>query len=214
MSKKIQKISNLKNIESFLQVNYLKGFKYIDKVGEILNLYQSESGEIAYNMSPERLIIPKPTPEIDEIKISNVDLWCHFTDPKNLGNSERIFLKEAEEILKILEIKKIVRLGWRNYYIHELVSSPSNLNSLTKLSKATTQEMHIRLDMDDGVNSTARVKLLKQREDNKIVLLIDLDVYMEIDIDLIESLHAFTKLKSSIESQEILEMINEIVSQI
>ena len=40
--RKITKISNLKLVESFCQVNYFKGFKYIDSAGQILNLYQKE----------------------------------------------------------------------------------------------------------------------------------------------------------------------------
>lgn len=214
MSKKINKISNLKHLESFLQINYLKGFKYIDKVGEVLNLYQSESGEIDYNMNPEKLIIPKPIEGIAEIKVSNVDLWCHYIDPNNLGEAERKFIKEAEKILKIIEIEKVIRVGWRNYFIHELSSKPENLNLLTKISKASTEELHLKLNLSDDIKSTARIKLLKQKDNDKKVLFFDLDTYVEKKLDLTESFKFFNKLKQSIESKDTLSLLNEIASLI
>ena len=39
MSKTIQKLNTLKNPESFMQINTIKGFKYVDRAGEIVNAY-------------------------------------------------------------------------------------------------------------------------------------------------------------------------------
>lgn len=214
MSKKINKISQLKNLESFLQINYLKGFKYIDKVGEILNLYQSELGEIQYNMSPTRLIIPKPLPDIEEIKISNVDLWCHFVEPKNLGNAESIYLNEVTKILNILGVEKVVRTGWRNYFIHELPNKPNDLNSLSKITKISTQELTFKQDLMNNVKSSIRVKLLKQKDNEKIVLFFDLDVYMENKFNINESFKSFGVLRKAIESTEVLDIVNEIIQHL
>jgi len=214
MSKKITKISNLKNLESFLQVNYLNGFKYIDKAGEILNMYQSKTGAIVYDMSPNRLIIPSPLANLDEIKISNVDLWCHYINPKNLGESERIFLEESEKLLKIIEVGKVTRIGWRNYYVYDLTKKPKNLNALTTLSNASIRELHFQKDLPNDIKSSARIKLLKQKDDNKIVLFFDLDVYLDREVGLTEGLQSFNKLRSAISSSEILDLINEIIQTI
>jgi len=214
MSNKITKISKLKNIESFMQINYLKGFKYIDKVGEILNLYQYESGAIAYDMSPDRLIIPKPIPQITEMKISNIDFWCHYIDPKNLGESERIFIAEAEKILKIINPEKATRIGWRNYYVYELRSKPNNLNSVMKLNTATLQELSLQKELNDSTKTSVKVKLLKKKSGDEVVLFFDLDVYIDKRFELQEALKSFNELKSSIESTKILDFMNEIIRYI
>ena len=38
----ISKINKLKKIEGFIQLNYTKGFKYIDKAGEFFNCFYNE----------------------------------------------------------------------------------------------------------------------------------------------------------------------------
>lgn len=214
MSDKITKISKLKNLETFIQINYLKGFKYIDKVGEILNLYQKESGAIAYDMSPDRLIIPKPTPQITEIKISNVDFWYHNNEPTNLGEVARIFINEAKNVLSIISPKEATRIGWRNYYVYELKSKQTNINSLSKINKAAIQEISLQKDLNDDVKATVRIKLLKKKETEEIVLFIDLDVYLDIKKSLSEAYQLLNNLKSSIESKEILDLVNEIIRNI
>ncbi len=39
MSKTIKKLNKLNNLESFIQIDTIKGFKYIDRAGEIVNTY-------------------------------------------------------------------------------------------------------------------------------------------------------------------------------
>lgn len=39
MKIKIDKITSLNNIAAFIQINLIKGFKYIDKAREIVSLY-------------------------------------------------------------------------------------------------------------------------------------------------------------------------------
>ena len=41
MVKTITKINNLVNAESFLQVNFVKGYKYVDRAGEIVNYFHT-----------------------------------------------------------------------------------------------------------------------------------------------------------------------------
>ena len=43
MSKVIQKLNKLKNPESFFQINTIKGFKYVDRAGEIVNAYHKNN---------------------------------------------------------------------------------------------------------------------------------------------------------------------------
>ncbi len=39
MSKRIKKLGKLIHDHSFFQINIIKGYKYIDRAGEIVNMY-------------------------------------------------------------------------------------------------------------------------------------------------------------------------------
>ncbi len=213
MSNKISKISKLKNIESFLQINFLKGFQYIDNAGKIINKYQSNTGEVLYNMSPDRLLIYKPTSDIEELKISNVDFWMHYVSPRNLGETLRTYIKETEEILKIIEVDDILRIGWRNYFVFELINNETDLNKLSKISQAAVQSMFLRTDFDKDTKLTTNIKLLQRKDNkNKKVIMFDMDLYQEKKVDLQTAVRSFSMLKTYFESDKTLQLINEIIA--
>ena len=47
---KIKSITDLKLQNSFYQLNLIKGFKYVDKAGEIVNLYHNGNKPPEFNM--------------------------------------------------------------------------------------------------------------------------------------------------------------------
>lgn len=77
MNKVIQKLNKLKNPESFIQLDTIKGFKYIDKAGEIVNIYHRNNSAPKFQMGLNSLVIEQPKDKIDQLKVTaNVILTC------------------------------------------------------------------------------------------------------------------------------------------
>jgi len=75
MSKTIQKLNKLKNPESFIQINTIKGFKYVDRAGEIVNAYHKNNSAPQFQMGLNGLVIEQPKDKIDELKINAQVIW-------------------------------------------------------------------------------------------------------------------------------------------
>ncbi len=86
MSNKIQKISKLKRSESFIQINTVKGFKYIDRAGEIVNLYHKKNVPPPFNMGLNGLVIDQPKDKIAELKVTPQMIWMKFTDVRKISS--------------------------------------------------------------------------------------------------------------------------------
>ena len=84
MSNTIQKLNKLKNHESFMQINTVKGFKYIDKAGEIVNQYHTENIVPNFEMNLNGLIIKEPKSKIYELKITSQMIWAKFNEIDSL----------------------------------------------------------------------------------------------------------------------------------
>jgi hypothetical protein len=70
MSQTVQKLNKLKNPESFIQVNTIKGYKYVDRAGEIVNFYYKNNSAPKFIMGLNGLSIEEPKEKIDELKIT------------------------------------------------------------------------------------------------------------------------------------------------
>ncbi|MDP2933714.1 MAG: hypothetical protein Q8N81_06325, partial [bacterium] len=67
MTKTIAKLNKLNNPESFIQINTIKGFKYVDKAGEIVNAYHKKNAAPQFAMGLNGLVIEQPKDKIDQL---------------------------------------------------------------------------------------------------------------------------------------------------
>lgn len=213
--RKITKITNLKLVESFCQINYLKGFKYIDSAGQILNLYQKNDGTVKYQMSPDQLVIYDPTKEIQELKVANFDIWLHFTEPNNLGEVERLSLQEMSKILPIIDVEDLLRIGWRNFYILEL--DDSQKNKFEKILETDGGKINgfTMVDESKDIKLAVNVSLvIKNDHSKKPAILFDLDTFQKDKISRSTIKEKFEKIRDSINGDSTLKLINAIIKKI
>lgn len=187
MGKKIQKISNLKNPESFFQLNTIKGFKYIDKAGEIVNAYHIEENVPSFSMGLEGLVIEKPKDKIDILKITSQTIWAKFSQINSLDMIIRLFVQEASNIINILEVEKINRIGWRNYFIYDFIDKTKQdeyFKKLVTLNNLTlsTASFHISTKHDFKINLIIQ-PVIKNDEQMTSGVLFDVDIYQTDNID-------------------------------
>jgi hypothetical protein len=211
--KSINKINKLKIIESFVQVSYLKGFKYIDKAGEIINLYQRDNGEVKYDMTADRIYIPEPNGTIKNIRVSNVDLWAHFVEPENLGKVKQDYIKEFNRISEIVDIGTIVRIGWRNFFVLDL-DNDDNLCGILPIDNAEILETSFKKKVGD-LNLNCRIRPLSKEKDKKPAILFDLDIFQtNLELEREDVFGYLETVKTTLEGDAIKKLVNDILAKI
>lgn len=216
MKNKIRKLGNLKNPESFIQVNTIKGFKYIDKAGEVVNNFHKDDRPPQFTMSLHELIIQKPHDKIETLKVSSQILWMKFSIIETLDSVSSIFLQETENILSIFDVTKVNRIGWRNYFIYEFTDKSEQENSLNKLTPINGHKVSsINLALDTQHNFKANLgvqPVIKKETQNIYGLLFDVDIYQESVINFKEIRKILNNFKSYLTHDDcFLNVVNRII---
>jgi hypothetical protein len=179
--KKIGKITDLVNPESFLQVNLVKGYKYVDRAGEIVNSF-SDLTTPDFQMNAGGLILNKPLSNVEEIKISSTMIWFKFVDPDSLDLSYQTYKKEAQKILEILDVAEIQRIGWRNYFVIDLSSSAEVREFLgnavdVKVRDCSLSQVKLSVKISDEVSGTLFLNEATNSDQGTPALMFDLDLF-------------------------------------
>lgn len=222
----VNTIKKLKLENSFLQLNTIKGYLYIDKAGSILNSYINESKpfDLQFNMSINGLIIDSPSINFDKIKITSDSLWFNLKKEKldfQFKNHLDLYLKEAKWISEKLSILKYSRFGWRNHFIHEFEKDTDQQDILKKIFPMA--DVNVKLNnfcfsaKVGNINCTFIVSVLEDPENSDLIkgLLIDIDQFYTKEIGF--SAKDIQKLKDEFQDSfkptgEILSFINKIIS--
>lgn len=135
MSKNIKKLNQFNHAESFLQVNTIHGFKYIDRAGEIINEYSDGlSINPLISVDLNGLTIKEPINKVEDLKVDSYSVWMKFKEKDSLDLISSIFTKEVNKILDILDVKEISRVGWRNSFVYELANEASIDSYMKKIT--------------------------------------------------------------------------------
>lgn len=217
MKREVKKLNQLKHIDSFMQINYLHGFKFIDRAGELVNLFYTEKQEPPYQMTQRELVIKEKIDDFRSYKIAVNNLWYHDSNPQNLGNLSDIFIKKSEDILKILEINEITRIGWRNYFVYEFQSLEDKNKIFSKLTFLESLEL-LNLCFKKSINDyfcNFNIQGAEKQDRTKTpAIIFDVDcfnIYKETirQEDIIGELKA---MKDLFYSDEFLVVINSILN--
>lgn len=181
MSKAIAKLNKLNNPESFIQINTIKGFKYVDKAGEIVNTYHRNNSVPQFSMNPNGLVIKEPKDKIDQLKITPQIIWARFTEIDSLDMISNLFAKEAEIVLKILDVENMSRIGWRNYFVYEFKNKMKQEEYLKKFTFIKNIKPSIlRFEVEIGKDFSANLiiqPVIKNDDSKTSGVLFDIDVF-------------------------------------
>jgi len=189
MKTKFTKVHSFLIPESFIQVNFIRGFKYIDRAGEIVNNYHHNDTPPVFQMNLSGLVIEKPTKEIEEMKISSGVFWTKFTNVNALDIASTAYCKEVEAITKILDVTEINRIGWRTYFIYEFKNETEYSNFFSRFNKeqkikTTTVKMLIT---ENGFSINYSLEnVVKNNDTKKTAVLFDVDIYTATKIHISE----------------------------
>lgn len=219
MKHTIQKINKLICAESFLQVNLVKGFKYVDKAGEIVNEFHSGNKEPQFAMILKELVINKSDRE--EIKISPKVFWSRYISPDSIDQFLELFVKDAEKIFKILEVNQISRIGWRNHFVYEFTQEDGEKERALIFSKFLKKE---KLNLEvielsykiESVNFYFRISKISKNDKNSTpALLFDVDCFKEFNenLKIEETRSELKKIEKKIRSDDFLGIINFVLNE-
>lgn len=186
LEKKLEGCVKLNNPESFMQINTIKGFKYIDKAGELVNLYHKNNTAPQFSMGLGGLILDEPKEKINELKITSQVVWARFTAVDSLDMISNLFTKEVEQILKVLEVEKVSRIGWRNYFVYEFQDQAKQDDYLKKFTatdstKPTILRFEVKTNKEFGANLI--IQPVVKNDTNKTPgILFDVDVFQKGEI--------------------------------
>lgn len=212
MSKKIIKINNLKKPEGFLQVNYEKGFKYLDSAGEFMNsLY--ETG----NKTPEHFITPEGMRVIfsgkKEIKLSPHSLWLHFVEPVSFDEQKKELLHKIDLVNSIIQPQKYTRIGWRCYLAYPCGENYPKILPDDILAGGAFAEVIFTKKINE-FDSKISVSTAVSLDKNEKVILFDIDIYKKIDIkrDSFKEIKIIVeKIEDIFNSDDLLDLVNSIL---
>jgi hypothetical protein len=217
MTQTIKRIKQLKVIESFIQADFVKGFKYVDKAGEIVNMFYEGNTPPVFEMNLNGLTIQNIDKQTREIKISPFSFWAHFTEPGSLYDIFSLFEKKLEAIVPILSPAGFRRLGWRNYFVHEFSSEKEREKVLIKFLPNKLLEFNeISLtSKTEKISSQISIKKVFKKSPSKTAaLLLDVDHFIsyEDSVDLRRIEADLREIKSYLDSQDFLGVVNCILS--
>tara|TARA_B100001105_G_scaffold255313_1_gene254057 strand:- start:3941 stop:4609 length:669 start_codon:yes stop_codon:yes gene_type:complete len=212
-------IKNYQVTEAFIQIDYLDGYSYIDRAGEIINKIVRDKKKIPlFDMRLEGLTIKDVDDLIPELKISSNRLWIHFVEPKNLGNIHEKAKKIADEVFEILQPTIFQRVGWRTYFARENSSPKSGpLNSFKNsngLSDFDIENLVMRREYKEYVLRLEMSPVVKKDNPKQEAVLFDVDLGMKQDDDEEKQIiytDVLSDIHKELKSEELLESFEEMV---
>lgn len=214
----IKKLADLKISETFVQIDFIKGYKYIDKAGELINEFYKKDEEPSFSMDLNGLVIKEPEQYISEIKISPKMYWAHFIEPDSLDLVVDSFYNKYKVVKNILDVKNITRVGWRTFFAKEFKTVTERDDIIKKIYSIKNIKFEggvFSLNKED-YSSRIRVSSATKNDDNKTPSIVfDFDLYKKIkdkkdDIDIKSILNYF---KKELRSDFWVEIINNFINK-
>lgn len=224
MSEKITKIGKLFHAESFLQLNTIRGYGYIDLAGRIVNEYHTKDNTPPeFTMSLQGLLIRNPKPKVDELKITPNSIWIHFSKPDSLSLILDNTIPEFKKVANILNIQELRRIGWRNYFIYE-AKNKEDVDGIflknNRIKDLTTELVGYFIESNksserrlNGLLTMSKV-FTKEKEDEKYGVLFDIDLFVKNRIDFKQLDETLNHFKEYITGEDkFLSVINEFIKK-
>ena len=217
MPNAIRKINQLKTLESFIQINFFKGFEYIDKAGKLINKFYKDDLPPQFSVGLDGLVILKPNDITEELKISADGYWSHYTKPSSLDQVATFYSKYYDDVVNTLGVEKITRIGWRNYFVYEYQKSEERENALKKLNLGSELKIEACVFSLKTNEITSNIIIRRAvRNDSKktpaILLDIDSFIVFKSPHPVKEGHKSLKEIRIMIQSDDFLKQINLILS--
>ena len=109
------------------------------------------------------------------MKITAEVVWAKLSQVSTLDSAYQLFVKEALGILSTLEVNKVKRIGWRNYFVYEFSNSQEEKKVFEKIigvkdAKVVQLQMEIKTGKDFEANLIIQPVVKNDDEKTKAIL--------------------------------------------
>ena len=104
--------------DAFFQANTIKGYRYLDEAGKIMNRWDSEFA--SKDVGVQGLLMQNPDAMMRQLRVDNRTIWIHFGMADRLRQIIELSVNTTTEICGILDIKQFSRLGLRIQFIYDV----------------------------------------------------------------------------------------------
>ena len=104
--------------DSFFQANTIKGHRYLDDAGKIMNRWDSEFPNKDVGLTG--LLMRNPDAMLRELRVDSRTIWIHFSFADRLRQITELSINVTTEICDMLEVKQFSRLGLRIQFIYDM----------------------------------------------------------------------------------------------
>ena len=164
-------------------------------------------------MGLDGLVIPHPRDRILDLKITSRSVWMRFTEIDSLDMASDLFYREAKTILSILDVERLSRIGWRNYFVYEFGSQELHkayIDKLGVLQDCEISKLTVKLSTRADFDAILALDPVARRDEPQALgILFDVDVYQHGDFtptDIGPVLKGFRKYLSG--QDEFLRILN------
>lgn len=179
---------------AYFQANMLKGWRYLDDAGKIMNRWLDRFSETTVGV--DGLVMRNPDATLREIQVSVHRIWLAFSTPDTIRLVCDQSAKICTQISDIIDVSSYNRLGMRLQYLHpmpdaescrRLVSNNLVPDSFQNSLKATGLDLHSADAGMDFRDSKLKVRLSissvkRARKPSKPDKLPDIGVMFDIDL--------------------------------
>ena len=207
----ITKITKTNNVEGFIQIDYFKGNKYIDKAGEFLDsLYEDKKTAPSFQMTPHGAEITFPNNR--KIRVGGTKLWTGFPEPDSFDVQKQFALKAFDSVVKLFEPQKYERVGWRNYFVVD--TDPTKLDFFKTENWFGGKLFNLKLEKEFGTyDSNINITKIVEGNSNVEKILFDIDIYKRLqgDTKSEDIKKILDEIRDQFNSNELLGVINTVI---
>lgn len=212
MSRVLSKINKLIRPQSFIQINLFKGYTYIDKAGTILNEYVDKKHPVKFVMGLNGLIIDDPTKSISQLRVTPNMIWMKFINYVSLDQISNNFNQDSVKLIQILDIKQVLRIGWRNYLIYEFNDKKDQRNyfeNLFTIKNAKINQLSFEICTGNDFKASLNINPVIKENHPTHGILFDIDTFLDADRNVDEIPRVLLKIRHYLEDENgFLDIIN------
>lgn len=197
--------SRLILVDAFVQVNTIRGYRYLDDAGSIMVHYDAQFPDMKVGL--EGLQMTNPDATIRQIHVSTQRIWIHYNEPDTLTYITDQSRGIVETISEMLAVDKFSRVALRLQELYPADDNPSfaavvrhkvfsdTLNDAVVTSpndRDSAFEFMVRLSADNLTVALRVAPVRRDREDGERShlphrgILIDSDIFREGELSLLE----------------------------
>lgn len=183
-------------VDTFVQVNFVRGWRYLDDAGKIMNRYDDEFP--AKEVGVQGLKLQEGKPPLIELTVAPDRLWLHFDRPGTITLAGDQSLPYIADISDILSVTNSSRFGLRSQWVlptdsieagAATVRAAAFANQLVEAlpGEATDGSVELKWKLPEGILTTLRLSVGERgkkpsaKDLPAYVIVIDLDVSQKSD---------------------------------